>query len=324
MMFQPISLEELNLKTTKTDVRVVSYLSPQIEGSDFLLAGYPDDEGISNNSGRPGARQAPNAIREFLFKMTPPLFRADQAHLPLLHDLGNLSTQPDLASRHEVAISTLSSSIEATQKWISLGGGHDYGFVDGSVFLNHFESSSLRPLIFNFDAHLDVRPMHNGITSGTPFYRLLERGGFDFYEIGIQEQCNSKEHLEWLKSKGGQVISLADLYTDHERYPQAPLNFTRFKKTLESETNPLRPCFVSVDIDAFSNAYAMGCSQSFATGLEPMGFFQMFCFILDHFDVRGLGIYEVSPPLDQDQRTAKLAAQIAYKFLHSRPQHPMS
>lgn len=319
-MFEPVHPEDLRLHTTKSDLRVVSYLSPDITSSDFVLVGYPDDEGIKNNSGRPGARLAPNAIREFLFKMTPPAFRGDDTDLPLISDLGNLSTQPDLASRHEVAVAALEKNLGSKQKLISFGGGHDYGYVDGKYFLKRNAGSSLRPLIFNFDAHLDVRPMSNGITSGTPFYRLLGHGGFDFYEIGIQEHCNSKEHLQWLKSQGGQVISFSDLYTSSERYPQSFLNFTRFKKILESETNPHRPCYVSVDIDAFSNAYAMGCSQSFATGLEPLGFLQMFCFLLDHFDVQVLGIYEVSPPLDQDHRTAKLAAQIAYRYLHHAAQ----
>lgn len=320
-MFEVISLEALNLNTTKKDLRVQSYLNLEHqEAADFILAGYPDDEGIKNNSGRPGASLGPNAIREFLFKMTPPAFRNPDTALPILFDLGNLKTSDtDLASRHEVAISTLDQTLTKNQRLISFGGGHDYGYVDGKWFLDQYGSSSnskIKPIIFNFDAHLDVRPLTQGITSGTPFYRLLELGGFDFYEIGIQEQCNSLEHIQWLRDKGGQIISFRELYSDSEHYPCQNLNFNRFKRILETEIDPLRPCFISVDIDAFSNAFAMGCSQSFATGFDPMGFFQMFCFLLDQFDVRGLGIYEVSPPLDQDHRTAKLAAQIAYKYIH--------
>lgn len=315
-MFQPVPLTDLNLHTTKTDLRVSSYLNDNKDAASYMLAGYPDDEGIKRNGGRLGACLGPNSIREFLFKMTPPAFRGAEYDLPLLHDLGNLSLDSDIASRHDLAIQSLNQNVAISQKLIALGGGHDYGYVDGKHFLDQHRDSTLRPIIFNFDAHLDVRPLNHGITSGTPFYRLLELGGFDFYEIGIQEQCNSKDHLEWLKNKGGQVISFKDLYSDSTHSPCSVLNFKRFKNILEHESNDLRPCYISVDIDAFSNAYAMGCSQSFATGLDPMGFFQMFQFLLDRFDVKVLGIYEVSPPLDQDHRTAKLAAQIAYKFLH--------
>ena len=38
---------------------------------DYMIFGYPDDEGIRLNGGRPGSALAPNLIRQFLYKMTP-------------------------------------------------------------------------------------------------------------------------------------------------------------------------------------------------------------------------------------------------------------
>ena len=77
-----------------------------------------------------------------------------------------------------------------------------------------------------------------------------------------------------------------------------------------------RPTYLSVDIDGFSNAYAMGCSQSWSTGFSPQGFFPLLQVLMSNLDVQVLGIYEVSPPLDLDDRTSKLAAQILYAFAH--------
>ncbi|MNL46507.1 Formimidoylglutamase [compost metagenome] len=75
--------------------------------------------------------------------------------------------------------------------------------------------------------------------------------------------------------------------------------------------------FLSVDIDAFTSSEAPGCSQSWTTGLFTKDFMAALAWLIASYDVRGLGIYEVSPPLDQDNRTSKLAALIAHKFIFS-------
>lgn len=313
-MFEPVNIEDLNLKTTKSDTRLLSYLSNTIENSHFVIAGYPDDEGIKNNGGRPGARLAPNLIREFLFKMTPPAFNPTTS-LINIYDMGNLKLDQELGLRHESAITDLTQVLLQNKSLISFGGGHDYGYVDGQSFLNFCHKTKLSPLVINFDAHLDVRPMDKGITSGTPFFRLLSEQKFDFFEIGLQEQCNSKAHLKWLTENGGKYLSLNELYSQNTEQ-SAFINFEKFENLFSKIKNPKRPCYVSVDIDAFSNAFAPGCSQSFATGLEPHGFFKMFNYLLQNFEVKVLGLYEVSPPLDFDNHTSKLASLIAYKYIH--------
>src|ERR1044071_7043336 len=36
-----------------------------------VLLGFPQDEGVRRNNGRPGAAEAPDAIREYLYRLTP-------------------------------------------------------------------------------------------------------------------------------------------------------------------------------------------------------------------------------------------------------------
>ncbi len=76
-----------------------------------------------------------------------------------------------------------------------------------------------------------------------------------------------------------------------------------------------RSVFLSIDIDGFSSAIAPGCSQSWATGFSAQDFFPCLEILKARLDVRMLGIYEVSPPLDSDDRTSKLAAQIIHKVM---------
>lgn len=281
----------------------------------FVIAGYPDDEGIRINGGRPGASLAPTEIRRALYKMTPALFPS-QSWRAKLWDAGDLSlTGQTLAERHQMAADAAQATLEAGANWIALGGGHDYGFADASGFCRWAQNSSragsgARPLIINFDAHLDVRPIDRGLSSGTPFFRMLEAyPGCDFAEIGIQGHCNSRAHLDWVRAKGARVLTQEELQASGECLQ------TGVTRLLEDWLLKPRPVFISVDIDGFSSAVAPGCSQSWATGFAASEFFSCLSFLSMRLDVRALGIYEVSPPLDQDNRTAKLAAQIIHRVI---------
>ncbi|RYZ73063.1 MAG: formimidoylglutamase [Proteobacteria bacterium] len=280
----------------------------------FVIAGYPDDEGIRLNGGRPGASEAPKTIRRSLYKMTPALNEdSDFA----IWDIGNVDpAKLSLADRHDLGSSAVEAALEAGANWIGLGGGHDYGFAEANGFLNwakskaSAQSSASRPLVINFDAHFDVRPTTKGLSSGTPFFRMLEaHPEVDFCEIGIQAQCNSKKHMSWLKERGARVLTAEELEASGQPMVTAALAL------LDDWLLKPRPTFISVDIDAFSSAVAPGCSQSWANGFMPDQFFPLFDLLLKRCDVRALGIYEVSPPLDQDDRTSKLAALIAHRMI---------
>ena len=43
---------------------------------DWVLCGYPDDEGIKNNGGRPGSAEGPKGFRQVFYKMTPHLLKS--------------------------------------------------------------------------------------------------------------------------------------------------------------------------------------------------------------------------------------------------------
>src|SRR5262249_25890630 len=62
-----------------------------------VLVGFPQDEGVRRNQGRPGAALAPREVRQWLYRLTPwdGAAGADLAALGLL-DLGNLHIEGDL------------------------------------------------------------------------------------------------------------------------------------------------------------------------------------------------------------------------------------
>src|SRR5882724_4090090 len=66
----------------------------------IVVGGYPDDEGIKNNSGRPGANNGPESIRRFLYRMA-------QTDSRPLYDFGDLLIHAPLPVRHETGRNTV-------------------------------------------------------------------------------------------------------------------------------------------------------------------------------------------------------------------------
>jgi formiminoglutamase len=305
MSFTPVAKELLFSKNDSQDSRLGEFVNTSSTAC-LTVLGYPDDEGIQNNGGRKGASQGPDTIRKYLYRMTLPMLRPSPIQL---NDIGNLIISPKLEERHKVAQSKLEILFK-TSNVISFGGGHDYAYPDGAAFLKTFSQEKYKPLIINFDAHLDVRPLKDNITSGTPFYRLLENfQNFDLLEIGIQSQCNSSFHYDWALKKGAQVLTYDELVMSGETFTKKMLEF------LEPHILKKRPAYISIDMDCLSSAFAPGCSQVFATGLTPFDLLPVLKILLKRLDVKILGIYETSPALDIDDRTSKLAAQLAYEYV---------
>ena len=269
---------------------------------DFAILGYPDDEGIGLNGGRVGAQNAPKEIRTFLYKMTPHLATTT---FPKILDLGDLvNKEKPLIERHEKGREIIRTLSQKGKHWISFGGGHDYGYSDSTGFMDVYAGNAV---VINFDAHMDVRPTDKGFNSGTPFHRLLQEfsGKSDFAEVGIQNQCNSRHHIAWAQKHGASVFTLDQI--NEQGLLTVLKNFMKDKEK--------KKVFLSVDIDAFTSSEAPGCSQSWTTGLFTKDFLEALQWLVKNFDVRGMGIYEVSPPLDSDKRTSKLAALISHNFI---------
>ena len=312
-MFFPTTSELFFTKNDPNDVRLGDLFRPLVsqtlKENDIVLCGYPDDEGIRLGGGRVGASQAPKLIRQFLYKMTPTDFKYSTQFL----DAGDLIPENTLALRHEKAQVHAKDLFHAKTRVVAFGGGHDYGFSDAGAFLEaSLAQSKKKPLVINFDAHLDVRPVKDGILhSGTPFSRLLEKyhKQFSFIEIGLQKQCNSPHHRLWAEQHGAELVDLMDI-------AKKGWDWVWWKPMLASLQMDT-PVFVSFDIDALTAAEAGGASQAWATGLKVQDCLLFLEKLYSICNVRGLGIYEVSPPLDRDFQTSKTAALLAHQFIFS-------
>jgi formiminoglutamase len=303
--FEPI---DPGLRFTRNDSRDprLGDLSKENTEEGVAILGYPDDEGVRLNGGREGARQGPDEIRRQLYKMTP----HPRRKLKSFADFGNLNPDldADLATRHARATEAVKMVLDRGLQALTLGGGNDYAYGDGRAFL---QACPTRPLVINVDAHFDVRDTSRGLSSGTPFYRLLESGPpFDFAELGIQTHCNSREHWDYVSGKGGCVLTMDEILESGLSFSECAV------RKLDDWIFKRRPVFLAIDMDAFAYPYAAGTSAAWPLGLLPHDFWPFFNVLLTRMDVRVLGLYEVAPSLEAGVGTSKLAAQFAHGFLH--------
>src|SRR6056297_1446523 len=88
--------------TTEDDPRLGQLLGEpdgDVSEATAVLLGFPVDQGVVRNGGRPGAANAPDRLRQWLYRMTPDA-RRHGAFVDLLRhmvDLGDLSTDAALA-----------------------------------------------------------------------------------------------------------------------------------------------------------------------------------------------------------------------------------
>jgi len=276
-----------------------------------VIMGYPDDEGIKINGGRLGSAEGPKQIRKHFYKMTPSPFSQEKPISIIDGGDLNISNTPSLKNRHDQVFDIISKLLQKEFKVCTLGGGHDYGFPDFSAFSKVCLDKKKRPIIINFDAHLDVRPYVDQPHSGNPFSQLLIKygKGIDFLAVGIQEWCNSRVHLNWFLKNQGQVLSLNQIL-NHSLGLLGCL-----EEKLDSLYEKNHSLGLSICMDGFSSAFSPGASQVFPVGLEPQDFIRAFRMLCSKYKPKFISIYETSPPFDYDDRTSKMASVIMHQWL---------
>jgi formiminoglutamase len=271
-------------------------------GRVVAMIGHADDRAVVNGRGRPGAAQGPSELRRHLSRLTPG-GDAELARISI-HDLGDATA--DLGSVEEVHAAIEDAAHEVLRTGgcvLLLGGGHDGAYASHSALLR---ATTGAVHAVNVDAHLDVRPLRDGlITSGTPFRRLAERWGdrYALVELGIQPQHNALAHREWAAARG---ITIRPL--DQIRGKVADAFAASLRGTAEAVA-------VSLDLDAVEAATAPGVSAPCPDGLTAAELYA--CARLAGRDrrVRVLDVMELAPALDVDGRTARLGAAAIWHFL---------
>ena len=288
--------------TAPDDARVGQVLGSELADGErprCVLIGFPTDVGVRRNGGRAGAAEGPRAIREFLYRLTANDGSRLSSLLAHTRDLGDVITSEMLDDDQRVLGDIIAPHILHETFIIVLGGGHETAF---GHYLGHARSVS--PVrILNWDAHTDVRSrVAAGGHSGSPFRQAIEHAGLAptrYSVAGLQPHAVASAHEKWVVAHEGRCVWRNEIGVQAIR----PL--------YESE----KPTMVSFDLDAVDQAFAPGVSAPSTGGLSVAEWLAAAEAAGQSPGVRSCDVVELSPPLDRDGQTARLAALTVWHVL---------
>lgn len=268
-----------------------------------ILVGFASDAGISRNKGRAGAKLGPDQIKTQLAKLPCP---NNQSYI----DLGNIMCEDDAL---ESAQNQFAQIIQFCQhnghKTIALGGGHEIAWA-------HYQGLSAKyPKIgiINFDAHFDLRPHHAGQpgTSGTPFSQIAasceeNKLPFNYCCIGIQKFGNTSSLFKRAEELNVAYLSAEEIFQQSQAWQIAFLDDFMLNQD---------HIYLTLCLDVLAECFAPGVSAPQPMGLTPWQILPLLKYIMQSGKVVSLDVAELSPPLDQEQKTARLAALIIAELL---------
>jgi formiminoglutamase len=274
-----------------------------------VLIGFPQDEGVRRNQGRVGAADAPSAIRNWLYRLTPcdVASSIDLVERPPL-DLGDVRLTGDLEQSQQDLAAVVAAVLRADAVPVILGGGHEtaYGHYLGYV------AAGRKVGIVNLDAHLDVRSvLAEGGHSGSPFRQALEHAhhpldGSHYVCVGAQPHAVSQEHVRYLRQRGGTIRWFAEVAGTLVRHLEA------ISQRLADEGCQV---YVSVDADVVQAADVPGVSAPNPLGLHGQEVIAAARHAGAAPRVASFDLVEINPRLDHDGRSARWAAQAVWHFL---------
>lgn len=278
---------------------------PQSSGAkNIAFLGFASDEGVKRNKGRIGAAKAPERIRRLCSSLP-------NIEGTTLFDAGDiLCYEENLEKAQRQLAIAVDKLIKHGYTPLLLGGGHEIVFGHYSGVKKSFPSDKVG--IISFDAHFDLRkPDSKGVNSGTGFWQIAEESGnknLDYLAIGIQKAGNTRELFET-------ADQLNVSYIFDTEFNPTQIDYIRQK--IAGFCDQVDKLYLTIDMDAFSSAYAPGVSASNPKGLAPDFIFDS-CLkgIFSTGKVVSIDVAEVNPNFDLDNRTSKLAARLIFDMLN--------
>ncbi len=302
------NLQQTDVLTVPRFANIATFMraanKPVDAGLDIAITGVPFDLGTAF---RIGARFGPASIRE------------QSRHVRLIHQ--TLGFSPfDLCRIADIGDSAVQSF--SIPKSVGLIEGHfraiaDAGAVPLAIGGDHtITLPILRAIVrkspiglIHFDAHSDTLDTLQGerIFNGSPFRRAVEEGLLDperCVQVGIRETLFDRDDHDWAKSVGITMIFMEEF--NRRSVPEIIAQMRSIVGTGET--------YMSLDIDSLDPSVAPGTGA-----VEPGGFSvrEMQAMLVGLLGVRFIGadLPEVSPLYDENGRTARVAAALAFDQL---------
>ncbi|RKR36639.1 formimidoylglutamase [Paraburkholderia sp. BL17N1] len=281
-------------------------------GDTPVIVGFGSDEGVRRNQGRIGAAHAPKELRRALAGLPA------KSSMSSLADAGDVVCDDgDLESAQAELASVVGEVLAIGGRPLVFGGGHEVAWGTYSGLRLHqqrregAEAAAPRKLIIiNFDAHFDLRQKRPA-NSGTPFDQIAidcaERGvPFNYVCFGISDLANTASLFAHAQRLGVRYALDVDMQDT-----QLALRLQELDRMLDEVDD----VYLTIDLDVLPAATAPGVSAPGSLGVPLSVVEAMVRRVRGSGKLRVADIAEYNPSLDQDKRTARAAARLAYRLL---------
>ncbi|MEH8141640.1 formimidoylglutamase [Aeromonas veronii] len=266
-----------------------------------VLLGFACDEGVRRNKGRVGAAGAPQAVRKLLANTAWHLSRP-------VYDGGDVScTDGNLDAAHGYLAERVAAALDLGHFPLVLGGGHEVAFGSWSGLNNHLGGNG-KVGIINLDAHFDLRMKQEQASSGTPFFQIAEQCAaqgtpFRYACLGVAETANTQALFE-------RADELGVWYVKDEAMSERAL--PTLLSGLDAFIAHCDHLYLTIDLDVLPAAVMPGVSAPAARGVELAVIEPLIAHIRASGKLRLADLAEYNPTLDQDNRSARVAARLVH------------
>ncbi|KIO76296.1 hypothetical protein TH53_15715 [Pedobacter lusitanus] len=309
-----LAVQRWHQRILLVDLGTENTILPPAGQKGIALIGFSCDEGVRRNGGRVGAKDGPAHFRKACCNL-PVHFADDTVFL----DLGDIiCTDQDMEGAQHSLARVVAFALASGYKPLVIGGGHEvaYGHYTGiNNYVNAVETTKNTDSIgiINFDAHFDLRePNENGTNSGTGFLQIANdckasEKPFRYMPVGIQLNSNTRYLFDTAAGLGVKHIPAEQFMVSEQE---------KIRLQVEEFIAGSTHIYLTICMDVFSSSFAPGVSAAAFSGLIPDAFF-FACLksVIASGKVISMDIAECNPVFDQDQRTAKLAAALAFSMI---------
>lgn len=292
--FRPLSEDIQAIKSLKENTigfLCDAYLTefPDWNSAKVAIVGVNESRYSSLNE---GCKDAPDAVRKFLYKLFP-----SSAALKIV-DLGNIAPGDTVQDTYFALKTVVKELIKHKVVPIILGGGQDLTFANYAAY----ESLERTINLLCVDRMFDLGNSEEDYSSQDFLNKIILHEPnflFNYSNIGFQTYFVDDKELQLMDK----------LFFDTYRLGS-------FKGNIQESEPIIRNAdMVSFDISVIRQSDAPGSAFSSPNGLYGEDACQM-CFYAGMSDkLSSIGFYELNPHFDQNEQTAHLVAQMVWCFL---------
>jgi arginase family enzyme len=262
---------------------------PELKDIDMAIIGVCEDRRAHNNF---GCANAPDKVREYFYKLYPGSFS------PHIVDLGNIQPGHDVDDTYYALKSTVDYLIRNNVIPIILGGSQDLTYAQ---FLG-YEKLEQTINVVTVDSTFDMGNPEEDTTNTAYLGKIILHQPnflFNYSNIGYQTYLVDPTALEMMNK----------LYFDAYRLGQV-------RDAIEEAEPVIRHAdMFSFDISAIKHSDAPANPNASPNGFYSEEACQMMRYAGMNDKLSSIGIYEINPEYDIQDKTVHLAAQMIWCFM---------